>query len=139
MGFAELAWEIQGRQVERREGSKILVIDVNNLVAMSRRLKRVRDEIAVLKKEEDRLKTSILAHPDCKVGYSNDGIKVTPKKEPDTEDEKLVALLKKKGYWDRVSKTSVSLPKLREVAAEDKEIADTIKWRVSRKINKQRG
>ena len=139
MAFAELAWELQGRTIEERKGDKILVIDIKNLPAMSRRLKEVRDEIAALKKEEDRLKSSILAHPDCKIGYADDGIKVTENREVDMEDQNLIDLLKKKDKWDEVTNVSISKPKLRAVAEEDKEIAEAIVWLTSRKINKQRG
>ncbi len=139
MGFAEVAWALQGQIVEERQGHKILVIDVLNLPAMSQRLKRVRDETALLKKEDTRLKAAILSHADCKIGYKDDGIKVTEALTPDTDDPQLVELLKKKGYWDRVTSVTVSVTALRDVAEEDPEVAEAINWLTSRKLSKQRG
>lgn len=139
MGLAELAWEIQGKRIEQQKGGRILILDITNLEAMSRRLKRVRDDMALLKKEDDRLKTAILTHPKCKIGYQDDGIKVTEELTPDTDDPKLLEILRRKGYWERVTSTSISTPALRAVATEDPEVAAAITWLSSRKINKRRG
>lgn len=134
MSLAKLAAELQGLTEDE---NSILVIDINNLPAMSARLKQVRDQTATLKKEEDRLKRSILAHPDCKVGYSNDAIKVDPKQDF-AEDEVLIEMLKKKGKWEEVTSTKISIKALRAAAEEDEDIADSITWLTSRKISKRR-
>ena len=119
------------------DDDRILVIDINNLQAMCARLKQVRDQSALLKKEEDRLKRSILAHPDCKIGYSNDAIKVDPK-EDFAENETLIEMLKKKGKWEKVTSTKISITALRAVAEDDQDIADAITWLTSRKLVKRR-
>ena len=134
MSLAKLAAELQGL-VEDED--RILIIDVNNLQAMCARLKQVRDQTALLKKEEDRLKRSILAHPNCKIGYSDDAMKVDEKKDFQ-ENETLFAMLKKKGKWEEVTSTKISVTALRAVAEEDKEIAESITWLTSRKLVKRR-
>lgn len=135
MSLARLVDELQGL-VEDEDS--ILIIDVNNLLAMNARLKQVRDQAAKFKKEEDRLKRSILAHPDCKVGYSDDFIKVDPK-EDFQEDEILLAMLKKKGVYESVSSPrKISVVSLRAAAEEDEDIKNAITWLTSRKLTKRR-
>lgn len=136
MGLAELAQELQGRG-EESQGGKLLFLDVTNLPKLSIRLKKVREEIARLKKDEDRLKSLILAHPDSKIGHSNDSIKIGETTTPDTEDPHLHAVLRKKGHWDKVATVSISKPKLREVAEEDEDVAKAITWLSSRTVRKR--
>ena len=56
-----------------------------------------------------------------------------------SDDPKLIALLKKKGLWEQITETKVSVTKLRAAAEDDEEVAAAIKWLKSRKLNKRRG
>ncbi len=138
-GLAELAWELRGYQPKVDDKGQLLqLLDVNNLPALCRRLKEVRDEAAALKKEDDKLKRTVLAHPEAVIGYSCDAMHISETETPDVDDLALRILLKKKGYWERVTETKISVPTLRALAEEDPEIFEAIEWLSSRKLNKKR-
>lgn len=140
MSFAEVAFSFRHRREKPAPpslGDRLRLLDVNDLPGLSRRLKELRDQIADLKEEEERIAKHMNVHRDCKVGYSNEYIKVIPIKSPDLEDPKLLALLEAKGLMGRVTETKISAPLLKEIADEHDDVAKAIRWNVGRQIRKK--
>lgn len=148
MGLADLADELQGKKpkkpieqvdLEAELGGKAeedgsIKLDVTDLEAIGARLREVRKKKATLKKEEDRLRTLVLGHPDSKVGFSNGSIIISSSQEMNTNSPELLAALEKTGTLDEAYNKSISPPKVREIAKREAEVAAAITTFTVRKV-----
>jgi len=110
-------------------------LDVKDLVALGQAIKETRKIESAAKKEVARLRELILAHQDARIGYRNDVLSIV-EHETVAETDELVAVLKAEGFYESVVMTSVSVPRVKAVAENNKKVAAALKRarRVGRKV-----
>jgi len=109
-------------------------LDVRDLDALGARIREIRISKRALDKEEKRLKGLINSHPRAKPGYVNSSISITGSESIDvTGADLLGALLETKTLNQAVNMT-LSIPKIREIAAREPKVAKAITYTTSRKI-----
>jgi hypothetical protein len=150
MSLADVAKEIQGRPEKKPDPVQQLdfeheltgkvaedgtiVLDTTDLDAVGARLKAVRQLAARCKKEDDRLRKLILAHPSSKPGYRNLSIEIEGSQQMRTDNPELLAALMKAKLFGAACNMSLSPPKIRELAVKHPKIAAAIKHAEVRKI-----
>lgn len=150
MSLSELVGELKGRPEKKKkdiaeveieaklEGQVLetgdIKLDTTDLEAIGARLKEVRAKQRTLKKEEDALKALILSHRDAKAGYANRSIEIEGTETIDLEHPPLLAALLKTKTLGAACNMSLSIPKVREIASKNKDVAAAIKMQHGRKI-----
>jgi len=127
MSLADLVNEARGGQQEVDE----------KLQKKTARIKEVRTKLSALKKEEEKLRKEILAHPLCKEGYNDESVVIGGFEQLDLENQKLVAALHSEGVFEQAVNISLSSPKIKAIGEKNEVIARAIEVATSRgrKVN----
>jgi hypothetical protein len=153
MSLSELVGELKGRPEKKKDIAEVeleaklegqvtetgdIRLDTTDLDAIGAKLKEVRAKQRTLKKEEDALKALILSHKNAKAGYANQSIEIEGTESIDLQHPPLLAALMKTKTFGAACNLSLSQPKVREIAAKNKDVAAAIKMQHGRKIKTTR-
>jgi len=97
-------------------------LDTADMDALGARIREVRIKSRYLKKEDERLRELILAHPLAKLGYGNESIEIGKNDSVDMTAELVLSLIKAKKLNEALN-VSISVPKVRKLAEKNDEIA----------------
>ena len=114
----DLEAELSGKVVDGE-----IKLDTTDIDELSARLRVVRIKLRALKKEDDRVRQLILAHPSAKVGFGNRAIEISANETVDITPELLSALADSKKINEAVN-ISFSVPKIRKLAETNATIAE---------------
>lgn len=115
-----------------------IVLDTTDLEAIGARLKAVRGLQAKCKKEDERLRKLILAHPDAKPGFKNTSIEIEGSQQMRTDNpELLVALMQTKTFGEALNLT-ISAPKVRAIAEKEPKVAEAVRYATVRKVKQRK-
>lgn len=116
----------------------IIKLDTTNLDVIGARLRAVRQLAAKCKKEDERLKKLILAHPDSKPGYKNSAIEIEGSQQMMTDNPELLVALMQTNNFAAACNMSVSQPKVRALAETEPKIADALRYSTVRKVKQRK-
>lgn len=103
-----------------------LKLDTADITVVTAELKRVRNEMKVLKKDEERLKVLLLSHPLAKAGFINSSIEIEGTQSIDLFNGALLSALMETKTFTQACNLTLSQPKVREIAARTPDVAAAV-------------